>query len=129
MARLLSNFSLKTLKEGDTYDPVRNLWRNVLIVGIQDLLKKKKLHFTFDIKGKYSVEEMWFHHEDFKWICEFAQLNHYMVKKKVFKEISKLEKKYGKRKTNLSKMQREWVHSREGFSGTSDRHNGTMSAV
>ena len=99
---------LKTVNLYEKKDPVRDLWRNVLIVGI---------------------EEMWFHHEDFKLICEFAQLEHSIVKKKVFKAIEKLKEKYEKRETSMPTMSGEWLHKDKEISGRSKRWNSSMSNV
>ena len=41
----------KTLELHEKRDPVRNLWRNVLIVAIEDLLKKKEDTLNIIIKN------------------------------------------------------------------------------
>ena len=120
--------TLKTVSLYEKKDPVRDLWRNVLIVGIEDLIKKKKLQYQWNRKA-YCLEEMWFHHEDFKLICEFAQLEHSIVKKKVFKAIEKLKEKYEKRETSMPAMSGEWLHKDKEISGRSKRWNSSMSNV
>tara|TARA_R110000822_G_scaffold25778_2_gene77949 strand:- start:5144 stop:5521 length:378 start_codon:yes stop_codon:yes gene_type:complete len=119
---------LKTVNLYEKKDPVRDLWRNVLIVGIEDLIKKKKLQYQWNRKA-YCLEEMWFHHEDFKLICEFAQLEHSIVKKKVFKAIEKLKEKYEKRETSMPTMSGEWLHKDKEISGRSKGWNSSMSNV
>ena len=52
-----SHIVSKTLELHEKREPIRNLWRNVLIVAIEDLLKKKEIHIKFNNK-KYSLEEM-----------------------------------------------------------------------
>ena len=37
----MADYGTKTLSEYDTFDPVRNLWRNVLVVAISDAIKIK----------------------------------------------------------------------------------------
>ena len=37
----MESYGSRTLKEFDTFDPIRNLWRNVLIVAISDAIKIK----------------------------------------------------------------------------------------
>ena len=37
----MESYGSRTLKEFDTFDPIRNLWRNVLIVAISDAIKVK----------------------------------------------------------------------------------------
>jgi len=120
--------TLKTVSLYEKKDPVRDLWRNVLIVGIEDLIKKKKLQYQWNRKA-YCLEEMWFYHDDFKLICEYAQLEHAIVKKKVFKAIEKLKEKYEKRKTSMPTMSGKWLHKDQKISGRSKRWNSSMSNV
>ena len=120
--------TLKTVSLYEKKDPVRDLWRNVLIVGIEDLIKKKKLQYQWNRKA-YCLEEMWFYHDDFKLICEFAQLEHAIVKKKVFKAIEKLKEKYEKRETSMPTMSGKWLHKDQKISGRSKRWNSSMSNV
>ena len=109
---------LRTVNLYEKKDPIRDLWRNVLIVGIQDLIKKKNLQYKYDRKS-YCLEEMWFHHDDFKLICEYAQLEHAIVKKKVFKAIEKIKERYEKGEESMSKMPGQWVHKNQEVSGRS----------
>ena len=120
--------TLKTVSLYEKKDPVRDLWRNVLIVGIEDLIKKKKLQYQWNRKA-YCLEEMWFYHDDFKLICEYAQLEHAIVKKKVFKAIEKIKEKYEKRKIDLPTMSGKWLHKDQKISGRSKRWNSSMSNV
>jgi len=119
---------LKTVSLYEKKDPVRDLWRNVLIVGIEDLIKKKKLQYQWNRKA-YCLEEMWFYHDDFKLICEYAQLEHAIVKKKVFKAIEELKEKYEKRETSMPTMSGKWLHKDQKISGRSKRWNSSMSNV
>ncbi len=119
---------LKTASLYEKKDPIRDLWRNVLIVGIEDLIKKKNLQYKYGRKS-YCLEEMWFHHEDFKLICEFAQFEHAIVKKKVFKAIEKIKEKYEKGEKSMSEMSGQWVHKNQEVSGRSKRRYSAMSLV
>ena len=120
--------TLKTVSLYEKKDPVRDLWRNVLIVGIEDLIRKKKLQYQWNRKA-YCLEEMWFYHDDFKLICEYAQLEHAIVKKKVFKAIEELKEKYEKRETSMPTMSGKWLHKDKKISGRSKRWNSSMSNV
>ena len=120
--------TLKTVSLYEKKDPVRDLWRNVLIVGIEDLIRKKKLQYQWNRKA-YCLEEMWFYHDDFKLICEFAQLEHAIVKRKVFKAIEELKEKYEKRETSMPTMSGKWLHKDQKISGRSKRWNSSMSNV
>ena len=127
MANSLSNNIFhKTIKLHEEKDPYRNLWRNVLIVAIEDLLRKKESQIKFDNK-KYSLEEMWFYHEDFNLICEYAQLDPKMVRKRVFQALERIEKKY--EKTDMSEMQGKWLYKSKEINRGPNRHSTTMYPV
>tara|TARA_R110002020_G_scaffold223117_1_gene432149 strand:- start:332 stop:712 length:381 start_codon:yes stop_codon:yes gene_type:complete len=121
----MADYGTKTFNLYEKKDPVRDLWRNVLIVGIEDLLKKKKFQYEWNKKA-YCLEEMWFHHDDFKLICEYAQLEHAIVKKKVFKAIEKIKEKHEKRKVDLPTMSGEWIHKDQEISRGSKRWHSAM---
>jgi flagellar biosynthesis regulator FlbT len=124
----MANYGTKTFNLYEKKDPVRDLWRNVLIVGIEDLLKKKKFQYQWNRKA-YCLEEMWFHHDDFKLICEYAQLEHAIVKKKVFKAIEQIKEKYEKRETSMPEMPRQWIYKNNEVSGRSERRDSSVSDV
>jgi len=124
----MANFQgLKTINLEETKDPYRNLWRNVLIVGIEDLFKKKEIQYKFKNK-KYCDEEMWLHHEDFDLVCEYSQLSPKIVKDKIIKALKVMEKKYVK-KNNLSEMQGKWFYKTNELNRRSDGSYTPMSAV
>ena len=124
----MANFQgLKTINLEETRDPYRNLWRNVLIVGIEDLFKKKEIQYKFKNK-KYCVEEMWLHHEDFDLVCEYSQLSPKIIKDKIIKALKVMEKKYVK-KNNLSEMQGKWFYKTNELNRRSDGSYTPMSAV
>ena len=119
------NFGFKTLNLHEKKDPLKNLWRNVLIVGIEDLLKKKEIQIKFNVKQKYSLEEMWFDHEDFDLICEYSELAPKIVRKRVFEAIERIENKYAN-KRNMSEMPGQWFYKSEGINREPNRHSTTM---
>jgi hypothetical protein len=43
----MANLNQRALNEYDTFNPVRNLWRNVLIVAIEDVIKKTTVSAKF----------------------------------------------------------------------------------
>jgi hypothetical protein len=122
---MVNSERLKTVNLYEKRDPIRNLWRNVLIVGIEDLIKKKTLQYQWNRKA-FCLEEMWFHHDDFKLICEFAELEHAIVKKKVFKAIEEIKEKYEKREVSMPSMSREWLYKDKEISGRSKRWHSSM---
>ena len=119
------SFGFRTLNLYETKDPLKNLWRNVLIVGIEDLLKKKEIHIKFNTEKKYSLEEMWFDHEDFDLICEYSELAPKIVRKRVFEAIERIENKYAN-KRNMSEMPGQWFYKSEGINREPNRHSTTM---
>ena len=119
------NFGFKTLNLHEKKDPLKNLWRNVLIVGIEDLLKKNEIQIKFNVQQKYSLEEMWFEHEDFDLICEYSELAPKIVRKRVFEAIERIKNKYAK-KRNMSEMPGQWFYKSEGINREPNRHSTTM---
>ena len=95
----MANLSPKTLKEHDQFNPIRNLWRNVLIVAIEDVVKKTTVAARF--KNYYShaqqtaLEYFTIHNQDFYDVCQFAELNHTQVRKNVIKRVKQIQLKEG----------------------------------
>jgi len=122
-----SHIVSKTLELHEKRDPVRNLWRNVLIVAIEDLLKKKEIHIKFNNK-KYSLEEMWLHHEDFNLICEYSQFETKIIRKRIYEAIKKIERKY-ENKRNMSEMSGKWFYKSDEINRRPNRSSTTMYPV
>jgi hypothetical protein len=121
-----SHIVSKTLEDYEKHDPVRNLWRNVLIIALEDLLKNKKKQAMRSVK-LFSKEEMWFFSKDFKLICEFAGLQPDIVKKRTFETVERIRKKYVQK--NMSKMSGKWLYKSEGINRKPNRHSTTMYPV
>jgi flagellar biosynthesis regulator FlbT len=119
-----SHIVSKTLELHEKRDPVRNLWRNVLIVAIEDLLKKKEVHIKYNNK-KYSLEEMWLHHEDFNLVCEWAQFEPKIIRKRIYEAIQKIERKY-ENKRNMSEMPGKWFYQSDEINRRPNRGSTTM---
>ena len=90
----------KALNEFDTFDPVRNLWRNVLIVAISDAIKIKsnivKFKEFYSKRRFHELDYVTLPNSDFAKICEYAELDHNLVRKKVIKTLDNMEKNYDK---------------------------------
>jgi len=121
-----SNFVFKTLNLEEQYDPYRNLWRNVLIVGIEDFLKSREIQIKFKNK-KVSLEEIWFHHNDFNLVCEYAQLNPDVVRERIYEAIRKMEKHYDQK--DMPEMSGKWFYKSERIHREPNRHSTTMYSV
>jgi len=98
----MANLALKTLNEYDTFDPVRNLWRNVLVVAIEDAIKIKTM--TLKFKDFYAKKNRRWHeldyvslpNQDFDSVCYLANLDGNIVRRKINETLERMEKTYGK---------------------------------
>ena len=101
--------NLKTLKEHENFNPIRNLWRNVLIVAIEDVIKATKVLVranTFQITGKFKnyyshaqrteLEYFTVPNKDFYDVCQFAEIDHTQVRRNVLKRVKQIQLKEGK---------------------------------
>ena len=116
----------KTVELNQKKDPIKNLWRNVLIIGLEDVLKNKERQAIRKTK-LFSKEEVWFYSDDFKLICEYADLEPSMVKKRTFEAIERIRKKYAKE--DMSKMPGQWLYKSKTISRKSNRGSSTMSTL
>ncbi len=98
----MANLALRTLNEYDTFDPVRNLWRNVLVVAIEDAIKIKTM--TLKFKHFYVKKNRRWHeldyvslpNQDFDSVCYLANLDGNIVRRKINETLERMEKTYGK---------------------------------
>ena len=127
MASSLNRQFEKTFELHEKRDPIRNLWRNVLIVAIEDLLKKKEIHIKFNNK-RYSLEEMWLHHEDFNLICEWAQFEPGIVRKRIYEAIERIQTKY-ENKRDMPEMSGKWFYKSNEINRRTNRTSTTMYPV
>ena len=121
-----SHLVSKTVQLNEKKDPIRNLWRNVLILGIEDLLKNKEKQAIRAAKS-FSNEEIWFYSDDFKLICEYADIEPGMVKKRTFEAIERIRKKYAEK--DMSKMSGQWLYKGKTIGRESSRGSSTMSTL
>jgi len=125
------NFGFKTLIEYDTRDPIRNLWRNVLIVAIEDAIKVKTAFIKFSefYNGKKSFELDYVtkDNRDFNKVCELAQLDGNIVRKKINKVMKEMEENHGKK--TMPKMPWKRLYQSEGINRESDGNHTPMSTM
>jgi hypothetical protein len=127
----MESYGSRTLNEYDTFNPVRNLWRNVLIVAISDAIKIK----SNIVKYKEFYEKRRFHeldyvtlpNSDFAKICEYAELDHNLVRKKVIKTLDDMEKNYDK--DNMPEMPWKRLYQSKGINRESSGNYTTMSKL
>jgi hypothetical protein len=95
----MANLNQKALNQYDTFNPVRNLWRNVLIVAIEDVIKKTTVSARF--KNYYShaqqtaLEYFAIPNQDFYDVCQFAELDHTQVRRNVIERVKQIQLKEG----------------------------------
>ena len=121
----MANLSPKTLKEHDDFNPIRNLWRNVLITAIEDLIKATKVlakKNTFTITDKYKhyyshaqrteLEYFTVPNQDFYDVCQFAEIDHTQVRKNVIKTVKQIQLKEGMNgKSYMPGLQGQRLHT------------------
>ncbi len=104
---------LKTIDviESKRKDPNKSLWRNVLIVAIEDAIKateRKCMFREFYLnKRNLEIEYVTEPNQDFATVCHYADLDHSLVRSKVKRTLNKIEDNYAKK--DMSELQREWV--------------------
>ena len=105
----MANLNLKTLNENEEVNPIRNLWRNVLITAIEDVIKATKVLVranTFVVTDKYKhyyshaqkteLEYFTVPNKDFYDVCQFAEIDHTQVRRNVIKRVKQIQLKEGK---------------------------------
>jgi hypothetical protein len=124
------NFGFKTLVEFDERDPIRNLWRNVLIVAIEDAIKIKstiiKFYNFYRNKKFYELDYVTLPNRDFDAVCQLAQLDGNLVRKKINKLMKEMEMNNG---SYMSKMPWKRLYQSEGIHRESDGNHTPVSAV
>ena len=105
----MANLNLKTLNENENFNPIRNLWRNVLITAIEDVIKATKVLVranTFEVTDKFKnyyshaqrteLEYFTVPNKDFYDLCQFAEIDHTQVRRNVIKRVKQIQLKEGK---------------------------------
>ena len=88
----MENLKLKSLNiAGETRDPVKSLWRNVLIVALEDAIGKGFRCYGMSDRNYYNSARSYFTepNADFKAVCTFAGFDHEYIRMKATKFFSK----------------------------------------
>tara|TARA_Y100000114_G_scaffold141519_1_gene147337 strand:- start:3578 stop:3955 length:378 start_codon:yes stop_codon:yes gene_type:complete len=122
----MADLGLKALNEADSLNPIKNLWRNVLIVAIEDAIRITKLikkfpHF-YDSRRYHSLDYVKLPNRDFNRVCEYAELDHNLTRKKIITYLERIKNE----ETDLPKMSREWVLANEKKSGKPEYRDSAM---
>ena len=127
------NFGFKTLVEYDVRDPIRNLWRNVLVVALEDAIKikNKTLKFSefYTNKRFHELDYVSLPNRDFDGVCQLAQLDGNLVRKKINQFLKGMEKNYGKNKNNMPTLPWKRLYQNDGVDRSTYRNNTTMSTM
>ena len=103
---------LKSQDRGETFDPLRNLWRNVLIVALEDALGRHWRNKSYGIaNGSHAKSaRAWFlePNRDFVLVWQYAGFDYEYVRmkaKQFFAEMKKVDEE-----NDMSKVHWEWLH-------------------
>ena len=98
----MANLSLfpKALDYGETKDPLRSLWRNVLIVALEDAVGRHWRNKSYgepknDLFMRSAREYFLEPNRDFALVCQYAGFDHEYIRMKA-KQFFKKERKYEK---------------------------------
>ena len=97
------------LHQAKAKDPIKSLWRNVLVVAIEDAIKACVMKYKY--KANVTFHDLLYitePNQDFATICHYADLDHNLVRRKVGITFKKIEESY--EKGNMSNVQGQWLH-------------------
>ena len=125
----MADLGLKAINLEDPFNPLRNLWRNVLIVAIEDAIKVKRQ----TVKYKEFYEKRRFHeldyvslpNRDFDSVCSMAELDGSLVRKKVNALLERMESNGN----NMPEMPWKRLYQSKGIYRESDGNHTPVSAM
>jgi len=125
----MADLGLKAINLEDPFNPLRNLWRNVLIVAIEDAIKIKKQ----TVKYREFYEKRRFHeldyvslpNRDFDHVCSMAELDGSLVRKKVNAILERMERDGN----NMPTMPWKRLYQSKGIYRESDGNHTPVSAM
>jgi len=92
----MADLGLKAVNLEDTFNPLRNLWRNVLIVSIEDAIKIKKQIVKYkELYAKrrfHEIDYVSLPNRDFDSVCSMAELDGNLVRRKINEVLERMEK-------------------------------------
>ena len=127
----MADYGTRTLNEFDTFNPIRNLWRNVLIVALSDAIKIKSnivKYKEFYAKRRFhELDYVTLPNSDFAKICEYSELDHNLVRKKIIITLNNMEENYDK--DNMPSMPWKRLYQSKGINRESSGNYTTMSKL
>ena len=127
----MADLGLKAINLEDPFNPLRNLWRNVLIVAIEDAIKVKrqtiKYSEFYQNRRFHELDYVTLPNSDFAKIREYAELDHNLVRKKVIKTLDDMEKNYDK--DNMPEMPWKRLYQSKGINRESSGNHTAVSEL
>jgi|TARA_A100001015_G_scaffold250264_1_gene288607 hypothetical protein len=125
----MADLGLKAINLEDPFNPLRNLWRNVLIVSIEDAIKIKRQVVQY----KELYEKRRFHeldyvslpNRDFDAVCSMAELDGSLVRKKVNALLERMESN----DNDMPTMPWKRLYQSKGIYRESDGNHTAVSAM
>jgi len=125
----MADLGLKAINLEDPFNPLRNLWRNVLIVAIEDAIKIKKQTIKYsEFYGKrrfYELDYVSLPNRDFDHVCSMAELDGSLVRKKINALLERMESD----DKNMPQMPWKRLYKSKGIYRESDGNHIPVSAV
>ena len=76
-------------------DPVRTLWRNVLLVALEDAIKERKWRnrsYGVNCSSQSAQEYFLYPSKDFQMVCTLAGFDHQYIRRKARRKFEDVEK-------------------------------------
>ena len=125
----MADLGLKAINLEDSFNPLRNLWRNVLIVAIEDAIKIKRQTIKYsEFYGKrrfYELDYVSLPNRDFDHVCSMAELDGSLVRKKINALLERMERDGN----NMPTMPWKRLYQSKGIYRESDGNHISVSAV
>ena len=109
----MENSNLKALNiAGESKDTDRSLWRNVLIVALEDAMGKGFKSYGMSYSNYADSSRRWFTepNADFKAVCTFAGFDHEYIRMKATKFFKKELDDQREKDSYMSRLRGQWVH-------------------
>tara|TARA_R100000773_G_C4218136_1_gene116626 strand:+ start:877 stop:1248 length:372 start_codon:yes stop_codon:yes gene_type:complete len=123
----MADLGLKAINLEDPFNPLRNLWRNVLIVAIEDAIKVKKqvvkYREFYHNRRFYELDYVSLPNRDFDHVCSMAELDGSLVRKKINQLLERMER------DDLPEMPWKRLYQSKGIYRESDGNHISVSAV
>jgi len=125
----MADLGLKAINLEDPFNPLRNLWRNVLIVSIEDEIKIKKqivkYREHYERRRFHEIDYVSLPNRDFDAVCSMAELDGALVRKKVNQVLERMESN----DNNMPTMPWKRLYQSKGIYRESDGNHTPVSAM